>query len=116
MSNWVNCNADYRFQVDVTTPNGSGDLATPAAGVVTGLVVRLSDSNDGAAINSAVDNLPAQETADRAGRFFYDCDTLFLQTYVLPLGTGKPFWAIWSKAGDLDLYVHRYRITDHTRI
>jgi hypothetical protein len=112
----VNCYADFRFQVDIQTPNASGKLARPSAGAISGITLRLSDSETGAALNPAVDNLPAAETTGLAGRFYYSCDTALLQSYILPLGVGKTFWAIWSKSGDMNQYSEAYRIMDRTRI
>jgi hypothetical protein len=117
MSHDVNCYADFRFQVDVKTPNSRGVLATPAAGAVTGLQLRLAGTKDGAALDPIVDNLLAIETVDQPGRFYYDADTALLQVYVLaPLGQNATFWAIWSKPGDLDFYARRFRAVIGTRI
>jgi len=117
MSNWVNCNAPHRFQADGRVPNSRGDLATPVTpGELAGLVLRLSDSDDGAAIHSDLGNLPTQETVDQIGRIYHEVSALLLQTHILPLGVGQPFWSIWSIPGVMGLFVHRHRITDHTRI
>lgn len=98
----VNCAADYRFQVDIKTPNANGVLATPAAGAITGITLRLSATSFGAAIHAAVSGLAASETAGKAGRFYYDLDKALLTTHVLPLGVGASFYAVWSKSGDMD--------------
>ena len=102
MAKRVNVYSDYAFQVDLKERNGAGDLATPTLGTVTGIKVRLSATKTGAAIDPDVDDLTATETTT-AGRFAAVVDTAVLQEHILPLGRDTRFYAIWSKAGDMDM-------------
>lgn len=113
----VNCLSDFRFQVDLTTPNGAGNLATPAAGAITGIALRLSRTKGGAAISATVDNLPATEADDTPGRFYVTVDAGDLETHVLTdVGDGGTFWAVWSKAGDADGVSVRFKALDGQQV
>jgi hypothetical protein len=112
----VNCYSDYRFQVDITTPDSTGELAQPSLGAITGILLRLSATETGAALNAAVDALAASETAGTAGRFYYSVDTSLLQSYVLPLGVGASFYAIWSKTNDMDMKSVRFIVADRDKV
>lgn len=110
----INCKTDQSFQVDLTTPDSAGNLAAPTLGAVTGITLRLSATQTGAAIHAAVGGLAASERAAKAGRFYVDVDAALLTTHVLPLGVGASFFAIWSKAGDMDMQSVEYLVADHT--
>jgi hypothetical protein len=112
MTKIVNVYSDYPFQVDIRTPNAKGELAVPTLGALTGIVMRLAATRSGTALAPAVGNLPATERAQQAGRFVVLVDTALLVTYVLPLGLGVEFFAIWSRAGDMDREAVRYLVGD----
>ena len=78
-------------------------VTQPAAGVITTIKLRLSATATGTAINAAVGDLATTEASGKAGRFYVTVDTTLLQTHLLPLGVGQAFYAIWSKAGDMDM-------------
>lgn len=111
MAKRVNVNADYAYQIDLTVRNGAGVLVTPALGEVTGIKLRLSLTRTGLAIHASVGNLTATETTT-AGRFGYVMDTAVMQTHLLPLGHGARYYAIWSKAGDMDMEAVEFRVSD----
>ena len=111
MDKRVNVWADYAYQVNTTKRNGAGDMETPALGEVTGLKLRLSATRKGAAIHADVGNLSAVETLT-AGRFAYVVDTALQVEHLLPLGHGARYYAIWSKAGDLDFRAVRFIVSD----
>lgn len=98
----VNAHAKYRYQVDLTTPDANGVLATPAAGTVTGILLRLASTENGPAIHASLNALPAAETTGTAGRFFVEVSQALHETHILPLGVGVTFWAVWSRAGEFD--------------
>jgi len=102
MAKRVNVYSDYAFQVDLKERNEGGDLATPTLGTVTGIKLRLAATKTGAAIDPNVGTLAADETTT-AGRFAYVMDTALLVAHILPLGNNTRFYAIWSKAGDIDM-------------
>jgi hypothetical protein len=109
----VNCNAAFTYQVDIQTPvAATGDLGTPALGTLAGIKVRISATPTGTAINAAVSNLSATERASKPGRFYYDMSQSFQQTYLLPLGVGVHFYAIWSNAAGFDMDYTSYFVSD----
>jgi len=116
MSQRVNCHKDFDFQVDVTIPNTAGVLATPAAGVITALKMRLAATRNGTAIHADVDALSASERAGQAARFYVSVDKAKLETHILTLGVGAPFFAVWSKTGDMDMENVRYLVDDGTNV
>lgn len=115
MKKRVNCYSDYPFQVDMTTQDlGTGEHGPPAAGAITGVKLRLSETATGAAIHANVGNLAAQERAEVPGRFWVDVDAALLTTHVLPLGVGATFYAIWSISGDMDREAVPFLVADGT--
>jgi hypothetical protein len=113
MSMPVNCNAAFTYQVDIQTPvAATGDLGTPALGVLTGIKVRLSLTPTGVAINGSVGALVASERASKPGRFYYDVSQALQQAYLLPLGVGIHFYAIWSNAAGFDMDYTSYFVSD----
>lgn len=111
MAKKVPCRSDYIFQQDLEVPvAATGELGAPALGAVTGIRLRLSQYRDrhdpleaGYSLNTAVTDLIASERSGHPGRFYVLVDAALLAEHVLPLGVGKRFYAIWSKAGDMDL-------------
>lgn len=115
MAQRVNCRADFVFQFDLQVPaSTTGELGAPALGAVTGITIRLSATDTGAAINAAVDGLAASERSGVPGRFYVAVDAALLTTHVLPLGVGTSFWAIPSKAGDFDFEPIRFVVANKT--
>lgn len=116
MARKVNCKADFQFQVDARVPGADGKPTDPGAGAIANLKLRLSATRNGAAINGAVDSLACTETALQprtdARRFKCLVDAALLTTHVLPLGVGASFWAIYSRAEDLDNFAVRYIVAD----
>jgi hypothetical protein len=111
----VNCKSDFCFQVGLKTPAATtGTAGAPVLGAVTGITLRLSATRTGAAINAAVGALGAAERTATPGRFYYVVDAALLTTHVLPIGVGKTFYAIWSKAGDMDMEAVSFAIADGT--
>lgn len=112
MTKAVNCRSDYRFQVDIRTPSAAGTLAAPTLGAITNVKVRLSATRGGAALHANVDALSASE-ATTPGRFYVTVNAQLLADHVLGLvGDGGVFWAVWSKAGDIDKVSVRFRAVD----
>ena len=116
MATTVNVRTDFAFQVRVKVPGSDGVMRDATAGEVTGLKLRLSASEHGAAINAAVDNLAAAERAGNPAIQYVQVDTALLVAHVLPLGVGASFWAVWSKAGDMDKESIRYVVADGHRV
>jgi hypothetical protein len=110
-----NCNASRTYQVDARTQSATtGGLVTPALGAITGITMRLAATRDGDAINPAVDDLPALERPEKAGRFYVAVSQQLHQDHLLPLGVGAPYFAIWYKAGEFDFYVEEYFVLAET--
>jgi hypothetical protein len=111
----VNCKTDYCFQVDVEVPSSTtGAAGAPALGAVTGITLRLAATRTGAALHATVGSLAASERSGTPGRFYYTVDAAALTTYVLPLGVGRTFYAIWSKTGDMDMMAIPFIVADGT--
>jgi hypothetical protein len=118
MSRPVNCKADYVFQFDLKVPaSATGVLGAPALGAITGVVVRLSDTSTGTALNALVGNLAASERSGKPGRFYVLVDAALLTAHVLGsalVGDGGTFWLIPSKTGDFDMEAIAFIATDGT--
>jgi hypothetical protein len=112
----VDCRKKFRFQVAVEIPNTKGVLAAPAAGVVTGVLLRLSATKNGAAIHADVNALATTEASGLSGTFYAEVSKTLLETHILPLGVGLRFYAIWSKAGDMDLQYTPFTVVDGTEV
>ncbi len=112
----VNCYADYRFQTRIRIPGTNGKLRDATAGEVTGVKLRLSLTETGAAIDGTVGNLAAAENAGDPAVQYVVVDTALLVASVLPIGRGGSFFAIWSKAGDVDMNYTRFLVDDRADI
>lgn len=116
MAKRVNCRAAYQFQVDAQTPGPDGRLGDPGAATLSGLVMRLSATEGGAGIHAAVTDLPCTELAAQADpaarRFKCLVSATLLTTYVLPLGEGAAFYAVFSKSGELEGRSIRFTVAD----
>jgi len=108
----VNCARDWRFQVRIQVPGTNGRLRDATAGEVSGVKLRLSASSTGAALNAAVDNLAAAENAAAPALQYVTVDSSLLTLWVLPLGRGESFYAIWSRTGDFDDEYVRFVVDD----
>jgi hypothetical protein len=112
----VDCRKKFRFQMAVKIPDTKGVLAAPAAGVVTGVLLRLSATKSGAAIHADVNALATTEASGLSGTFYAEVSKTLLETHILPLGVGLRFYAIWSKAGDMDLQYTPFTVADGTEV
>jgi len=110
----VNCNASKRYQVRLSIPGSRGTLVPPEAGEVTGIRLRLSTSEVGAAIDPTVNNLVATPTEDDPAVFYVEVSQALQQAHLLTLGVGAEYFAIWSKPGDLDMTSRRFLVSDRT--
>lgn len=113
----VNANAGFVYQARARIPDGSGQLAAPATlGEITGLELRLCATPTGSALDAAVDNLPAVENAGEPGLFEVTVSQADHQAYILPLGRGKKYYGVWSKAGVADFLVDTFQIATGTTV
>lgn len=112
----VNCHASYRYAVRVRIPNDRNVLAAPAAGVITGITLRLAATEIGDALDPAVDDMTATEADDAPGTFYVEVTQDLHETHVLPLGTGTSYYAIWSKASEFDFKTRRFIVSDRDRL
>lgn len=111
----MNCNAANRYQADIRIPSASGGLAPPsAAGLLAGITVRFSATQNGTAINPDVDNLPTTETSAKIGRLYVELSKALHQSRLLPLGAGASYWAIWSLPNRFDMENIRFVVADGT--
>lgn len=108
----VNCNKDFRFQVRIRIPGTNGKLRDALTGEVTTVKLRLSATQNGTALDAAVNNLAAVENAADAALQYVTVDTALLVAWVCPLGRGQSFYAIWSKGGDFDDENVRFIVDD----
>lgn len=117
MSQPVNCYADFTFGVDVNMKDAATLIERPAtAGEVTNIKLRLAATKHGTAIHSDVNALAASECSGMPARFAVPMDAAVLTAHVLPLGVGRPFYAIWSKTGDLDFAWEEFRVASDVRV
>lgn len=105
----VNVNSGFVYQARARIPNAEGQLASPLTlGEITGLKLRLCATPGGAAIDAAVDDLPAVENAEEPGLFEVAVSQDTQQDWLLPLGRGKKFYGVWSKDGVADFLVDTF--------
>jgi len=105
----VNVNAGFVYQARARIPNAAGELATPTAlGQVTGLKFRLCLTPGGTAIDPEVDDLTPTENATEPGLFEYAMSQALQQEHLLPLGRGKRYYGVWSKAGVAEFLVDTF--------
>ena len=116
MSQSVNCAAAFKFRVTPTVELSPGVWGNAPVGTLTGIKLRLAATSTGTAIHADVNALPATEDSDEAGAFYVLVGPAELTAHILSLGVGRPFWAIWSKAGDFDMESTPFRVAAYTRV
>ena len=112
----VNCHTSFRYRVAVQVPDAAGNLAPARVGQVRGVKLRLSANSNGVAIHANVDNLAATEEADEPSTFYVTVSKALHEAHVLPLGLGRRYYAIWSKAGEADFLYRPFIVGDRTLV
>ncbi len=111
---YVNCHADFIFRVKARIAV-AGALVAPGVGELENIRCRLATTPIGAAIDPQVDVAAIQHPTEPE-YFEAAIDQTILEAFVLPLGVGTAFYAIWSKPNDADMLYHKFLVTDRTLI